>query len=181
MLLSSAEPRDVVAMAAIFSVAAMAWFGWAQEGPPRGWPVLLGLASGLCTLAAIVAGVLLWRRWGEPTVLIGPHEGKTFGLVVAVEVLLAAAGAVALALTGHSGWTSVWVCAVVGVHFVPLGTFFGDRGLWVLAGLLVAAAGAAVVWARQTTILPSAAVGLLAGLCFAGFAVRSFATLVDAG
>jgi hypothetical protein len=96
---------------------------------------------------------------------------------VGIEVLVAGAGVATLALTGHGGWMSVWVCAVVGIHFVPLGTFFHDRGLWVLAALLLAAAGAALVWARQTSVLPSAATGLLAGACLAVFAVRSFVTL----
>lgn len=177
MLLSPAEDRDVIVMAAVFSVAAMAWLGWAQEGPPQGWALWLGIGSGTCVLAAAAAGLLAWRHWDEPTVLGGPHEGIVFGIIVGIEVLVAAGGAAALALAGHGGWTSVWVCAVVGAHFVPLGTFFHDRGLWVLAGLLVAAAGAALLWARQTSVLPSAATGLLAGACFAVFAARSFVTI----
>ena len=56
---SAARPataRDLAVNAAVLGVAAMVWFGWAQEAPPAGWSVPLGIGSVLGVLIAFLAG-----------------------------------------------------------------------------------------------------------------------------
>jgi hypothetical protein len=60
--------RDAAATAAVFGFFASAWFGWAQDQPPPAWRTALDADT-----------------------------SRTFGLVVGIEVALAAIGAAVLA------------------------------------------------------------------------------------
>jgi hypothetical protein len=176
-LLSTATDRDVAFTAAVLGVAGFAWFGWVQEAPPASWRLPLGIASGLCFAAAVVGGVLGVRWWDTPTALATASDGARFGVIVAVEAVLCAAGAIVLARTGNAAWVSAWICGVVGIHFVPLARVFHDAGFVVLAVLLVGVAVGSWVWGRGSGLTPSALVGVLAGSTFALFTARALVTL----
>jgi len=176
-LLSTATDRDVAFTAAVLGIAGFAWFGWAQEAPPASWRLPLGIASGLCFAAAVVGGVLGVRWWDTPTALATSSDGVRFGVIVAIEAVLCAAGAVVLARTGNAAWVSAWICGVVGIHFVPLARVFHDAGFVVLAVLLVGVAVGSWVWGRGSSLAPSALVGVLAGSTFALFTARALVTL----
>jgi hypothetical protein len=88
--------RDAAATAAVFGFFASAWFGWAQGQPPPAWRTALVAGSILSLLTAVGGGVMTWRNWSGPTAF-DADTSRTFGLVVGIEVALAAIGAVVLA------------------------------------------------------------------------------------
>jgi hypothetical protein len=89
--------RDAAATAAVFGFFASAWFGWAQDEPPRAWRKALIAGSILSLLTAIGGGVMTWRNWSGSTAF-DADTSRTFGLVVGVEVALAGIGAAVLRL-----------------------------------------------------------------------------------
>ena len=73
----------------------------------------------LSLLTAVGGGVLTWRNWSGPTAF-DADTSRTFGLVVGVEVALAAIGAAVLARRRSSELIPAWVALVVGVHLIPV-------------------------------------------------------------
>lgn len=100
---------------------------------------------------------------------------RRYVAVVGVEVAELVVGAAVLALNGLTEWAPVWVCAVVGAHFVPLAAIFGEPSLTVLGVLLGAVAAAGLVLGLSTDAAPSTIVGTDAGLCLLVFAVLAVA------
>lgn len=80
----------------VFRFFASAWFGWAQDQPPPAWRKALVAGSILSLLTAVGGGVMTWRNWSGPTAF-DADTSRTFGLVVGIEVALAAIGAAVLA------------------------------------------------------------------------------------
>jgi hypothetical protein len=72
---------------------------------------------------------MTWRNWSGPTAF-DAGTSRTFGLVVGVEVALAAIGAAVLARRRSSELIPAWVALVVGVHLIPV-------ALWSLASALL--------------------------------------------
>jgi len=167
--------RDMAVSAAVFGFAAFIWFGWAQEAPPARWRLPLGLGSVVGLLLAVAGGVLAWRVWGPESVLTDPGVRRAFGIVCGVEFAAAGLGALALGLTKRPKWTASWVAFVVGVHFVPLASVFGDPGMNVLAAVVVLVVGLGVLVHRRTGIAPSAVTGLGTGLALLAFSGRALA------
>ena len=106
--MTAAFLRDAAATAAIFGFFASAWFGWAQDEPPPAWRKALVAGSILSLLTAVGGGVLTWRNWSGPTAF-DADTSRTFGLVVGVEVALAAIGAAVLARRRSSELIPAWV------------------------------------------------------------------------
>ena len=127
--------RDAVATAAVFGFFASAWFGWAQDQPPPAWRRWLVAGSVLSLLTAVGGGVLTWRNWTDPTAF-DAGTSRTFGLVVGVEVALAAIGAAVLARRRSGDLIPAWVALVVGVHLIPVA--------WLLRYPLIGVTGALV-------------------------------------
>jgi len=117
--MTAAFLRDAAATAAIFGFFASAWFGWAQDEPPPAWRRALVAGSILSLLTAVGGGVLTWRNWSGPTAF-DADTSRTFGLVVGVEVALAAIGAAVLARRRSGELIPAWVALVVGVHLIPV-------------------------------------------------------------
>jgi hypothetical protein len=113
--------RDAAATAAVFGFFASAWFGWAQDQPPPAWRTALVAGSILSLLTAVGGGVMTWRNWSGPTAF-DADTSRTFGLVVGIEVALAA---VPLARS-----RSVAVSAITGLG---AGTVLLAAALWSLA------------------------------------------------
>lgn len=164
--------RDLLMTAAIFGFFSVVWFGWAQERPPAGAAILLGIGSGIGLLLAIVFGLLSWRNWDAPTAL-GTTDGswRSYLIIVGVEFTLAAAGGIALALSRWAPFVPLWVLLIVGVHFFALAPIFGMPALSILAALLMAAAVAAMIIAIRSDLQPSFLAGIFAGPLLLAFAI----------
>jgi hypothetical protein len=78
-------------------------------------------------------------------------------------------GAAVLGVLGQPEYIPVWICAVVGVHFVPLASVLRDRNLIPLAVLVTAAAAVALVVGLTTGVTPGTITGVGAGLSLAVF------------
>lgn len=171
--------RDLLMTAAIFGFFAFVWFGWAQEDPPPAARVPLGIGAGVGALLAIGFGILSGLNWGAPTALDTTGAAfRTYLIIVVVEVVLAVAGGIALALSKWKRFVPVWVLLVVAVHFYFLAPVFDMPALNVLATLLVAAVVVTMALAR-TEWQPSFIAGIQGGtilLVFAGIAAVTWLT-----
>lgn len=105
--------RDAAATAAIFGLFASAWFGWAQEAPPRSWRRPLMFASILSLLCFGAAAGLTWRHWRDGTVFDANTSPK-FGIVVGVECAIVGVVAAVLAKRLRKHLVAPWIAAVVG-------------------------------------------------------------------
>lgn len=155
--------REAAATAAIFGGFAAGWFGWAQDDPPRGWRAPLVIGSILAILIAIAGGMLTWRHWSDGSA-INSDTGPVFGIIVGIEVALAAVGALLLRRRDRDDLIPAWVALVVGVHLFPLAPLFQYPLLAVTAVLVTISALASVPVARSTSITVSAATGAAVGL-----------------
>jgi hypothetical protein len=164
--------RDAAVTAAIFGFFAMAWFGWAQDAPPRRWRPYLAVGSVLAALTAVGGGVLTWRHWSDGTAL-GPDSGPTFGIIVGIEVVTAGLGAAVLSWRRRPELMPVWIAFVVGVHFFPLAPLFHYGLLYMTAAVVTAVAVLAVPTARRRSLAPSAVTGLGTGVALLVSAVVS--------
>ena len=111
------------------------WFGWAQADLPLWLVAPLTVASVLAACIAVAAVVVAIRAHGQHTPMRNPTVRRTYLIIVGVEFAALGAGAGLLAATGLSRWICVWVCAGVGLHFLPLSRALG-RLLLVPLGLL---------------------------------------------
>lgn len=165
--------RDLLMTSAIFGLFAFVWFGWAQENPPPAARIPLGIAAGLGLLLAVVFGILSALNWDAPSALDPSAPAfRTYLILVGIEVVLAAAGGIALGMSEWSRFVPVWILLVVGVHFYFLAPVLDMPALNILATLLVAAVAATMALAR-TEFQPSFLAGALGGtilLVFSGIA-----------
>jgi hypothetical protein len=168
-----ATARDLAVNAAVLGVAAMAWFGWARQAPPAGWPVPLGVGSGLGAVLAVLAGVSAWRVWHSGSAMARAGGRRTYHLAVGAEAAVIAAGVVTLVVTGQSAYVAPWVLGVVGAHFLPLSRLFAIRDLAVAGWCLVVVAVVAVFAGLLGTVAPSAVAGAAGGLILVVAAARS--------
>ena len=165
--------RDLAVMTVVFGVAAMLWFGWGQEDPPRRWRLPLGIGGGLGLVAAVVGGFLVWQNWGPEFALAATSARRAFGITCGIEFGLAGIGAAILGVTRRSHWIAPWIALVVGAHFVPLALIFKDPGLMVLAILMILTVAASVLLQRRRSITPSASTGFGSGSVLLVFAIRA--------
>ena len=168
-------PRDAIATAAVFGFFASAWFGWAQDQPPPAWRRWLVVGSVLSLLTAVTGGVLTWRHWTDPTAF-DAGTSRTFGIVVGVEVALAALGAALLARRRRGDLIPAWVALVVGVHLVPLAWLLQYPLLGLVAALVILVAVLAVPLSRSRSVAVSAVTGLGCGCVLLASALWSLAS-----
>lgn len=167
--------RDHAFTIAWFGIMSFVWFGWGQEDPPRSRRGWLGAGSAVGLIVAGIFGFAVFTRWSDRSALDGQYVW--FGVVVGVEVLLAAVGCFVLARRGQGRWMAWWVAVVVALHFLPLAVFLRDPSL---AGLgVVQAIGLAVLVGRlrRTQAPTSWPVGPWMGvtlLVFAGISTAIF-------
>lgn len=125
--------RDHAFTTAWFGLMAFVWFGWGQEDPPPPWRWRLGLGSGVGLVVASVFGYAVFTRWDDGSALEGRYPW--FGVLVALEVVLAGIGCLYLARRRASRWMAWWVAVVVALHFIPLAFFLEDASLALLGVL----------------------------------------------
>jgi hypothetical protein len=94
---------------------------------------------------------------------------------VAVEGAAAGLGAAALSATGAGAYVPVWVCAVVGLHFVALAPVFGAPPLRWLGIAITAVAPAGLLVGLFTAVAPTNVTGAGTGLVLLGFAALMLA------
>jgi hypothetical protein len=172
--MTSEFSRDAAMTAAIFGFFAMAWFGWAQEHPPRSWKKWLIAGSVLAPLVLVAGGVLAWRRWNTGTAF-DADTSRTFGIIVGVEFALAGLGAGLLAWRGRKELVPVWIALVVGVHLIPLAPLLHYPLLYLVAALVTVAALVAVPVARRRSVPVSAVNGVGVGTVLLTAAIFSLA------
>jgi hypothetical protein len=169
--------RDAAATAAIFGFFASAWFGWAQEDPPRAWRPAL-IAGAVVALLVMAGGVaLMLRHWSDGTAL-DAATSRTFGIVVGIEVAVAALGAVVLTRLRRSELVPAWIALVVGVHLFPLATLLRYPLLGVVAALVTVIALVAVPVARSASVRVSAVTGGATGCALLAAAIFSLVSVV---
>ena len=154
--------RDAAGLAAVFGFFAMAWFGWAQEGPPKSWVKYLAAGSIASILVAAAGGFLLWRHWSDGTVF-DDATGPRFGVIVGIEFAAAGLGSALHAWRKRADLISAWIAFVVGVHLFPVAVVLEIPAVNVPAALITVAAIGAVPLAKAKALKTSAVIGPLAG------------------
>jgi hypothetical protein len=174
MHVTIARTRGQGAATGVAALFAAMWFNWGLADTAAS-----ALRSALQTgrIVSVVAAVVgfglavVSRGTGAPE---RDHAVlRRYGWVVGAEFAVLGVGNVLLASSGLGRWIPVWVCAVVGLHFLPLARLFGLRSLRVLAVMMTALAAGALVATVLSSVAPSTIVGPGAGLSLLGFAVAS--------
>lgn len=168
--------RDIAASAALFGFVTSVWLGWAQESPPQRWRAWLTTGSIVGLACTVAGGILVWRHWNDGTAFDADTSPK-FGIVVAIEFVLAGIGCVLLARRGKKELMAAWVALVVGLHFIPLAILVDYAFFHIVAVLVSVAAIVSVPLARRRGVYPSAMTGLLTGSVFL---VAAYASLITA-
>ncbi|MEU8261497.1 hypothetical protein AB0C02_12865 [Micromonospora sp. NPDC048999] len=148
-----------------------AWFGWGHVAPPAWLDPWLTAGSVVALLVAIAGAVVGFSSPASTAALNNRASGRRYGIIVGVEFGLAGAGAALLGVFGQPDYIPVWICAVVGVHFLPLAPVLRDRNLIPLGILVTATAVAALVVGLTTSAAPSTITGVGAGLSLSSFGV----------
>lgn len=168
--------RDAAATCAIFGFFAMVWFGWAHAAPPARLrlPLALGLAGSV--VAMVAGGLLTWRYWSDGTVF-DEQTSPRYGIIVAIEFAVAAAGALLLARRRRQDLIPAWIAIVVGLHLLPLAVVLSYPVLAVVAVLITAGGVVALPLARRLRVEISAVTGVASGTVLLAAAGYSAATI----
>ncbi|MEV6968584.1 hypothetical protein AB0M47_26055 [Hamadaea sp. NPDC051192] len=171
--------RDAGITALVLGFFGSAWFSWGGANPP-GWLTPLLIIASYVSLAVAVVGAIVGFRAPKSTAAIRDREsGKRYGIIVGIEFGLAGVGAAILGVTGQAAYIPVWICAVVGVHFIPLAPVLKDRLLVPLGVVVTAVAVVALIVGLTTDVEPSTITGVGAGLALLTVAtVELVSTLV---
>lgn len=144
---------------------ALAWFGWGTADAAQWLTPILRVGQAVAALVVVAGIVTVIRSRGEHTPMADPQVRRRYNTIVAVEFAVLAAGAVILGAAGLAAWTAVWICAGVGLHFLPLAGLFTDLWLVQLASGVTSVAGVALIVGLTTDVAPSTVTGVGAGSC----------------
>jgi hypothetical protein len=170
---SSRRDRGISAL--IEGFFGSAWFGWGHAAATAIW---LDIGTALALVVAIAGAVIGFRSPASTAVLRDRAAARRYGILVGIEFGLAGLGAGILGAIGQTDFIPVWVCAVVGIHFVPLASVLRDRLYVPLGVLLCGVAVAALVTALTTGVAASTVTGLGAGYVLVVFGVIALALAV---
>ena len=170
--------RDAGITALVLGFFASAWFGWGHAAASAGLSSWLTVGSVLALAVAAIGAVVGFRAPASTAALRDRAAGRRYGVIVGIEFGLAGLGAGILAAIDQPDYIPVWVCAVVGVHLIPLASVLGDDRLVPLGVLVTIVALAALIAGLTGTIAPSTVTGVGAGLLLSGFAVAELADAV---
>jgi hypothetical protein len=167
--------RDAGITALVLGFFASAWFGWGQAAPPAGLSTWLTVGSVLALAVAAIGAVVGFRSPRSTAALGDRAAGRRYGVIVGIEFGLAGLGAGILGAIGQADYIPVWVCGVVGAHFLPLAPVLRNRRLIALGMLVTIVALAALVAGLTRTVTPSTVTGVGAGGLLLAFAVAELA------
>jgi hypothetical protein len=173
--------RDAGITALVLGFFASAWFGWGQAAPPAGLGIWLTAGSLLALVVAAVGAFVGFRSSASTAAIHDRAAGRRYGVIVAIEFGLAGLGAGILGAIGQADYIPVWVCAVVGVHLLPLAPLLRDRRLVALGVLITIVAVVALVAGLTHTVSPSTVTGVGAGLLLLTFAIAELAGALRQG
>lgn len=165
--------RDVGNTALFLGFFGAAWFGWGQAAAPAGLLPWLTAGSVLALLVAAAGLGVNVRNRSQPTKMSDRAAGRRYGIIVGIEFGVAGLGAAVLATTGAAAYIPVLVCAVVGIHFVPLAPVLADRMLVPLGAATCAVAILALVLRLTGGVAPSTVTGIGAGGLLTSYALVS--------
>ncbi len=169
--------RDAAGTTAVLGFFAAGWFGWAQDAPPAGWRLWLTGGSVAGMITALAGGLLTWSHWTDGSAITS-ETGPIFGLIVAVEVVLSAAGAAVLHRRGQSRYIPAWVAVIVGLHLLPLAPLFRYPFLWIVGAAVTLIGLAAIPIASARSLPVSAVTGVAVGTVLLSSALVSLAWVV---
>lgn len=163
-VVQSGKARGIAA--AISGGFAIVWFGWGMAALASG-PVLTGLQVGrvLAAVVILLGVVLAVRSPAGSTPMSDPAVARRYGYVVLAEFSLLGVGNIVLANIDGAQWIPVWVCAGVGLHFIPMARVFKESSLLILAAMMTLTAALAVVMSQTTDVAPGTVTGTGGGLC----------------
>jgi Rhomboid family len=165
--------RDRGMTALIEGLFGFVWFGWGQANAAAGLRLGLAVAGVTAALVAVAGGIQAVRGPAPRGVLHDRQASRRYGIAVGVELALAGAGAAVLAAAGQGDFIPVWVCAVVGITFLPLASLLQDRLLVPLGASVATVALVALVASLATGIAPGTVTGVGAGTLLTGFGVAA--------
>ena len=164
--------RDYLVTAAVFGMFSFSWFGWAQDKPPKSWVLPLGIASALGFIIAGIGGYLASQNWDAASTLNSDSDYRTFGIVVAVEILSMIIGSVVLRLKRLQHFIPTWISFVVAVHFLPLVFIFQDVWFYLLTVLTLGASLLPLRLSKKLNISLATLTGVFMGSVILLFAIR---------
>jgi hypothetical protein len=159
----------------IEGLLASIWFAWARSDASveiRLWLEIAGVAALLVASAGVI---LAASRYGRPALTRDSALRRRYNRIVAAEVVLLMAGAGVLAAIGLSAWIPAWLCAGVGIHFLPASRLFETPFLALIGLTITAASASAIAAGLTTTVAPSVVAGAGAGACLLVAALGSLA------
>jgi hypothetical protein len=165
--------RDVGSMALFLGFFGAAWFGWGQAAAPDGLRPWLVAGSVLAALAAAAGFGVSTRNRSQPARMSDRVARRRYGIIVGIEFGVAGLGAAVLAITSAQAYIPAFVCAVVGVHLVPLAPVLADRLLVPLGAAICAVAILALVLRLTSGLAPSTVTGVGAGGLLTSYALGS--------
>lgn len=165
--------RDVATTALFLGFFGAAWFGWGQAAAPDGLRPWLTAASVLALVVAAAGFGVSARNRSQPTMMRDRATGRQYGIIVGIEFGTAGLGAAVLANTGAQAYVPAYVCAIVGVHFVPLAPVLADRMLIPLGAATCTVAIVALVVGLTSSVAPGTVTGIGAGGLLTSYALGS--------
>lgn len=142
-----------------------AWFAWGMAEPtPTAVTWLLQTGAILALVVTIGGIVVAVRSTAGSDPMADPAVRRRYWLIVGLEFGIIAIGSLLLGSAGMGEWVPVWVCAVVGAHFVPLAGVFRADPLKVVGVALVVVAVVALIVGITTSVSPGTLTGAGAGL-----------------
>jgi hypothetical protein len=128
------------------AVFGLTWAASALPGLDSVVVVVPVLALSVATFAVLMTGAHRLRRSATlmPASPVPAALGKVqrrFTVVVAIETVAIIAAANILARSGHSQWIPAVICALVGLHFIPLARLFSVPLYYATASALCLVAG----------------------------------------
>ncbi len=172
---TTAAARTRGLTAAIEGLLAAVWFAWARSDAPASVRLWLEVGGVAALLVASAGVVLAASRYGRPALARESALRRRYNRIVAAEVMLLMAGAAVLAAIGLPAWIPTWLCAGVGIHFLPASRLFETPFLALIGLTITAAAASAVATGLTTTVPQSVVAGAGAGACLLVAALGSVA------
>jgi hypothetical protein len=161
--------------AAIEGLLASMWFAWARADAPSSARLALEVGGVVALLVAVAGLAVAASRDGPAAPAWDAAVRRRYNRIVASELVLLGAGAAVLAAVGLGSWIAAWLCAGVGLHFLPASRAFATPFLALVGVAITGAAVAAVGVGLETTLAPAVIAGSGAGVCLLVAALGSLA------